>query len=420
MRPPKGYNMGGKRIQNVGPARTSTVFDVVLLIASIIAGVVAWLIGMFLYNVLGDLIPRTLLIGIIFLLLYLILTAVVMIVSGVRGTLEDYVLFLDERWKVILFLVAGAVAVFGLGCLFQFLYSLNTEKAPREATSYVFLIDDSGSMEGNDPNYLRYEAINEILSGMPEDFPYMVYSFSDNTQILRDMKPISEGGVEITLGEGGGTSIKGALKQVMEDYENKVWTDNKAPRVILLTDGYATDIGLFSPIGGVLKKYARSNISVSTVSLGYVDKGLMQKIADGTNGVFLQVEDASLLKGAMEEAGKAFSDSRDLLSLRKVQDMDWLYGIMRVVFLTILGTLIGFLMIFAATKEDCWAMILISSTIKSFVGALLVELLVQLLGLPYVVTWLILWILIAALISTMEKEFRRGRMVGGGSTVSRY
>ena len=120
MRPPKGYNMGDKRIQNVGPARTSTVFDVVLLIASIIAGVVAWLIGMFLYNVLGDLIPRTLLIGIIFLLLYLILTAVVMTVSGVRGTLEDYVLFLDERWKVILFLVAGAVAVFGLGCLFQF------------------------------------------------------------------------------------------------------------------------------------------------------------------------------------------------------------------------------------------------------------------------------------------------------------
>ena len=85
MRPPKGYNMGGKRIQNVGPARTSTVFDVVLLIASIIAGVAAWLIGMFLYNVLGDLIPRTLLIGIIFLLLYLILTAVVMTVSGIRG-----------------------------------------------------------------------------------------------------------------------------------------------------------------------------------------------------------------------------------------------------------------------------------------------------------------------------------------------
>ena len=248
----------------------------------------------------------------------------------------------------------------------------------------------------------------------------MVYSFSDNTQILRDMKPISEGGVEITLGEGGGTSIKGALKQVMEDYENKVWTDDKAPRVILLTDGYATDIGLFSPIGGVLKKYARSNISVSTVGLGNVDEGLMQKIADGTNGVFLQVEDASLLKGAMEEAGKAFSDSRDLLSLRKVQDMDWLYGIMRVVFLTILGTLIGFLMIFAATKEDCWAMILISSAIKSFVGALLVELLVQILGLSYVVTWFILWILLAALISTMEKEFRRGRMVGGGGTVSRY
>ena len=39
----------------------------------------------------------------------------------------------------------------------------------------------------NDPNGLRYQAIPEIMKEENAGFPYMVYTFSDDTQIAREM-----------------------------------------------------------------------------------------------------------------------------------------------------------------------------------------------------------------------------------------
>lgn len=394
-------------------------FDLVLFLASLAAGLAAWIVGNILYSLLSEKISQTFLVGIEFFLLFLILTVTVLVVSAVRGTLEDFVLFLDERWKIVLFLIVGGILFFVLSSFFQFLYGLNSEKVAQDPTSYIFVIDNSGSTQESDPNFLRYQAIEEVIAGMPDDFPYMIYGFSDDVRLIREMKPVSEGLGDIPAESSGGTSIRGALTQVFDDYENKVWEDNGYPKVILLTDGYATDIGLFSPIGRILKKYAKANISISAVGLGEVDRELMENIADTTNGIFLQVEDVSQLKDAMTDAAKQYSEVRNLLSVRTVQNNDWLYAVMRVAFLTLLGLALGMLMLIASTKEEDAMLILISSAVKSFVGALFMEAGLQGLGVSSKVMWLVLWILIAALLSTKEEEIRQIRRTGSDSNIRR-
>lgn len=415
--------------------RTERKFDVILCIVSVIAGVAAWFIGKLLYEGLKETVSQTLLVAIEFLLLYFILLITIVVVSILRGTWEDFVLFLDEKWKIILFLVVGGASVFGISALFQFIYGLNSEKVYQGPSSYIFVIDDSGSMQQNDPENLRYSAIEQVLEGMPEDFPYMIYSFSDAVTKLRDMQPVSAGIGEIAANSNGGTAIREALQQVMEDYKNKVWDDqNRRPKVILLTDGYATDTGFFRPIGRILKEYSKANISVSTVGLGMVDTDLMQQIADTTDGTFLQVEDAALLKNAMENAAVQYSEERNLLSVRSKQEKDWLYALMRSAFLTILGIGIGVLMIIASTKEDDACLIAVSSAVKGFLGGLVMEIGTQVVGLSDSVMWLVLWILIAILFSNVDKGLDRGGFHGSqrgrqddmrhstsiGSNISRY
>ena len=216
-----------------------------------------------------------------------------------------------------------------LGALFQWIYGLHINPNSSEPTSYVFVIDDSGSMEENDPGQLRYDAIGEVLEKKPSDFPYMVYGFANDVILLREMQPVSNGTAGLIGNSNGGTSIKGALDQVISDYQNGVWDGGRSPKVILLTDGYATDLGWFSSISGTLKQYARNRISISTIGLGDVDVGLLERIAAATGGVFIDISDASSLADAMENAATQYAID-DLLTTRYPGRMDILFGFLRI------------------------------------------------------------------------------------------
>ena len=89
-----------------------------------------------------------------------------------------------------------------------------------------------------------------------------------------------------------------------------------------------------------------------------------------------------------------YTAQRDLLSERTMSKYNVLFGILRILFLTILGTITGSLLIFAYLQDDSMKLIVISSFIEAFIGALVVE-----FGTANSIssdfTWLILWLLIA-------------------------
>lgn len=391
--------------------RNQMTTNVVLLAASLFAGILSWMIGSAVYEAGLENTSRPVLIGMIFFLLYIIIAITVMIVGVIRGTFEDDIFFLDSKIKIIGCTIAGGIAVFLLAMLFQWIYGLNFYEKMMEPSSYIFVIDDSGSMEQNDPDRLRYSAIEEILKDVPDEFPYMIYSFSDQAQIVRDMKPKTDGIGELPSYSSGGTAIKTVLDQVIDDYNKGIWKDDKSPKVILLTDGYATDIRSFHSINEEMKQYVKNGITISTVGLGSVDQELMQQIAKTTGGVYMDVTDASMLKEAMHKAATQYS-SRDLISTRYNHAMNIRYGIMRIVFLTILGILIGGMMIIVYTQESSAKLIGISSVIKAFIGAICMEFLTS-IGIYDKIAWFLLWILIACTIATMEKVLlRRPRKAG--------
>lgn len=83
------------------------------------------------------------------------------------------------------------------------------------------MIDESASMSSNDPNGLRYNAISEIMNSPENTLPYMVYAFSSESRILRDMGYLTSNEEEIPINCDGATSIRETTLRILQDYKDK-------------------------------------------------------------------------------------------------------------------------------------------------------------------------------------------------------
>ena len=387
--------------------------NIFMLIFSLILGFVMMLPCIFVYELLVDLVPRPLVIGAVFgLLAFGVCTAIH--IASILSRCFDRNLApgrggISPMGAVIL----GTLAVAALGTLFQWIYGLHVDPDRAEPTSYVFVIDNSGSMDSSDPDGLRFSAISQVLEDYPEDFPYMVYGFSQDAYVLREMKPASQGDW-VSRGETLGlTSIRGSLETVIKDYRNDVWEGGDHPKVILLTDGYATDINRVSEINGTLRDYVSSNISISTIGLGYVDERLMENIATGTGGVFIDVNDASMLSEAMSQAASSHATD-DLLTTRFFGRLDFLFGLLRILFLAILGGGIAYMKSIAYGNTKSYRLVIFSGMGQAALGAVIMEVFTSLLGLPSMLCWTILWLLIGLTVCTRNlKQEKKSRKTSG-------
>ncbi|HUM85668.1 MAG TPA: vWA domain-containing protein [Lachnospiraceae bacterium] len=317
---------------------------------------------------------------------------------------------------VFLALFLGAALILVSGTLFQWIYGLGFGTIKEEPTSYVFAIDDSGSMEESDPDQKRYQAIAEILKNKSADFPYAVYEFSSNASLTRKMAPRSDGGEIVSGTSYGGTAIRGTLTKILEDYKNGTWDGGDQPKIIMLTDGYATDVDFFHSVGSILGDYAKSNITISTVGLGNTDDGLMKNITESTGGIYVSVDEVSQLENAMQSAAIGNS-TRDLVTVRYMKRLNALYAALRILFLTILGCIVGFAEAVAYGQKNALQPILLTTGITSLAGALIMELGCGVFHFPDKLLWLILWILFVMLIAPKTKKTGIYTMVSvrGGS-----
>lgn len=121
----------------------------------------------------------------------------------------------------------------------------------------------------------------------------------------------------------------------------------ESPKIIFLTDGYTTDLnngflwfkGNVPEFNKALREYHDLGINISTVGLRKVDSGLMTKISGMTGGIFVNVQDVSDISTTIKVATVSYSN-RDLFSIRYIQHMDGIYGLLRVLFLSIIGSLL--------------------------------------------------------------------------------
>lgn len=225
----------------------------------------------------------------------------------------------------------------------------------------------------------------------------MVYTFSDDTQIIRDMAPLDAEYEPIPVNSDGGTAICGTILRILQDNKNGVWDGGSNPKVVFLTDGSATDLsngflwfrGNMPEFNAALEEYYDLDINISTVGLGSVDREIMTKMAETTGGVFVNIQNASDLASAMKTAASSYSD-RNLLSIRYMKRWDTLYGFLRILFLTIIGTVIGSLMLLAYMEDSSIPIIIVSSIICSLIGSVLFEIGLK-IGVYQSLLWIVLW-----------------------------
>lgn len=366
---------------------------------SVFAGVLSWFGCHYIYTTYSDKLSESVMIGSLCAVLFAAVFLTVLLGSMIAGSFnKESELFVDFGHMAAYF-ICSLIGIFVLAMGLEFIYECNPNIKSIEPTSYIFVIDESGSMSGNDPGGLRYEAIPEIMKAAEEGFPYMVYTFSDDTQIIRDMAPLDAEYEPIPVNSDGGTAICGTILRILQDYKNGVWDGGSNPKVVFLTDGSATDLsnvflwfrGNMPEFNAALEEYYNLGINISTVGLGSVDREIMTKMAETTGGVFVNIQNASDLASAMKTAASSYSD-RNLLSIRYMKRWDSLYGFLRILFLTIIGTVIGSLMLLAYMEDSSIPIIIVSSIICSLIGSVLFEIGLK-IGVYQSLLWIVLWAL---------------------------
>lgn len=316
--------------------------DFLTLIMSIIFALVWMVAGEFLYSSFHGVLWTPLLIGLYFLGLALMQFLSIQFCGMLRGRYAQgkYV------QKAFVMILAVFVAAVGLDYIYEIVSF--RDKGP---SSLIFLIDDSVSMnenwlsygvskKPNDPDFKRIDAILDVMDSCDDDFPFAVYDFKgkDTSKQQIPMTPASKArSIDFDFfGGDGQTYIFDAMNHILDDLETGKLPDaGERPRIVLLTDGGSSDAELLQK---TVTRATEKGVSICSVGFGETDDALLQGIADGANGVYVHSGDVTNLSASMLEAASAvLEEQHNLLNYREKLNNDWVYFLIRMVFVLVLG-----------------------------------------------------------------------------------
>lgn len=152
----------------------------------------------------------------------------------------------------------------------------------------VFVLDNSGSMSSNDPNYYRIEATKKFIQNIDElnnrvglvDFDSSV---SVRSNLTSDKSKLLQA-LNAMRWTGGSTNIGGGLKAALGLFDQ----EQSKKIIVLLSDGYH-NTGIHP--NDVLPELIKQEIVVNTIALGKdCDRELLHDIADKTKGGYFYVD----------------------------------------------------------------------------------------------------------------------------------
>ena len=177
----------------------------------------------------------------------------------------------------------------------------NLKKSGLKPLNISFVLDKSGSMDGENMDILKNAMLTFISKLRPIDKVSLIFfddkqvlAYSHKTANKEELKDII-----YALEAGGGTNIYDGLslgyEQVSRNFDAK-----STNRVILLTDGYGS-----KPVDFILKqsdKYFKKGISVSTIGVGYdYNNSLLSLLSMYSGGFEHSVIDAKGIDKALEK-----------------------------------------------------------------------------------------------------------------------
>ena len=182
-----------------------------------------------------------------------------------------------------------------------------------EFLEIVFVMDDSGSMGGNDYYNQRLTVARDLIDKLPANAKMAVVKFESSYNyynltggLITDKEVAKEYLTTNYFYSSGGTSMYDAIDRSFDIFEA---TDDRTMRMmVVLTDGETDDTGYHSSI---VTKANELGVNIYTIGLGssssYYFIQYLQPLAAETNGEFFYVDDANNLAGAFEAIGENIS-----------------------------------------------------------------------------------------------------------------
>ncbi|HYI20263.1 MAG TPA: VWA domain-containing protein, partial [Solirubrobacteraceae bacterium] len=168
----------------------------------------------------------------------------------------------------------------------------------------AFVLDASGSMSWNDPQGFRRTASINFVNAMLEGDRGTVVAFESWAYLLQPLTSDKEALRESirSVWDGGGTNIGAGVSTGLAELAAGD-EDDRAQIMILITDG----VGSYDPL--LTYQAGTAGVTIYTIGLGDdIDGTLLQSIADGTGGIYTQVDDPSDLPEVFREIGEDTGD----------------------------------------------------------------------------------------------------------------
>lgn len=345
---------------------------------SMIGGVIGFIVGGIVIKYLKFRVHNVLLVGIYFAVFGVCVLAMCMLSEKIRPCLTGPK-WQSKDWKTgLLFIPLAVVVMFGTGCFVQFIYGLSTTAtAPLPIDDYVFLIDNSGSMHGNDPDELRISEIHKLVDELDSNKRVAYYSVSNTTVKEIDLqnvtdasKPYIHQAIDRKTSDGG-TDLNLALQTALNDVKGKT-VPGRNMAIVLLSDG--EDSFDTAP---VIADCNQNGIVIDCIGLGFgmFSSGrIMNDLANGTNGNFYEIQDADQLLGVFTNIKTHKGNTRLLLDRRYgAERKSALYGIERVIFIAVFGLLLGLALGAMFDNKQLFKNLLIGGAVTGTLAGLVME-----------------------------------------------
>lgn len=170
----------------------------------------------------------------------------------------------------------------------------------------VFVVDDSGSMDWNDPNYERLSVAQDLIYKLPENSKVGIVEFDDYTNIrcyLTEDKSYAASFLTTSyFSSYGGTYMYSAINSSFSLFSN----DAEALKImVVLSDGDAHDTSYHSSAISYAQYYG---VNIYTIGLGSSSSSYftayLQPLAEQTGGKFYYSSDASQLASIYDNIGE--------------------------------------------------------------------------------------------------------------------
>lgn len=348
-------------------------FSILATLASLIAGILYFFPGEFLYKFLHGKLPGPVTIAIYFLGLALCVFIVILILSKVLGNYRHVHYTFSKLIAMVLVLTIVGIPLVSAGC--EFLYELGIAEQAKPK-NFVFLIDNSGSMEDNDPADQRFSVVESVANTLPQDANIGIYTFANTTTEVYKVGTAVPGSITIppeAVDSNGSTKLYECIYNVANELTPEM--TKSATKFIVLTDGQPDNKSSYRQ---AIQICNQKNIAVSCTGFGKYNQSTFIDLANRTGGNPMPISEINQLANDITEAINKTPVNRDLVSSRNdAASNSMLYAILRVLFLCAIGFVFAYIKYLNAALSKFSPGFFIACLVSSLIGGILVEVLYQ-------------------------------------------